>query len=156
MINTQRGCHSLKLTNKIVVTLHIRYVHHLAKKSYWHSWLWDLKVSTSGYLPTNMKRCCCSKQKTKWQLTVMQITSKALQLNFWQHKTRQCEIFTNTKSWKCGECKHCRPLVKKAGCLWGAKVAFWCRIELLLATRILGFISKWCKSIEIETNYVQK
>jgi len=27
------------LTNKILVTLHIRNVHHLAKKSYWRSWL---------------------------------------------------------------------------------------------------------------------
>jgi hypothetical protein len=59
------------------------------------------------------KRCRCNKQKTKWQLTVMQITSTALQLNFQQHKTRQCEIFMNTKSWKYGECKHCWPLVKK-------------------------------------------
>ena len=86
----------------------------------------------------------------------MQITSKALQLNFWQHKTRQGEIFTNTKSWKYGECKHCRPLVTKAGCSWGARVAFWCRIEVLLATRILAFIPKWCKAIERKANYVQK
>ena len=138
----------LALTNKILVTLHICNVHHLAKKSYWQSWSWDLKVSTSGYMPTNMKKCRCSKRKTKWQLTVMQITSKAMQLNYWQHKTRQCEIFTNTKCWKYGECKHCRPLVKKAGCSWGAKVVFWDRIEFLLATRILAFIFKCCKAIE--------
>jgi hypothetical protein len=145
------------LTNKILVTLHISNLHHLAKKNLTGSLYYE--TNKCPLLDTCLQiwnRCRCSKRKTKWQLTVMQITSKALKVNFWQHKTRQCEMFTNNESWKYGECKHCWPLIKKAGCLWGAEVAFWCRIELLLATRILGFISKWCKAIDRKANYVQK
>jgi hypothetical protein len=81
-----------------------------------HFWIQAYKI---------YQRWHCSKRKTKWQLTVMQITSKALKLNFWQHKTRQYEIHTNTKSWKYGECKHCWPLVKKSRLFVRCKSGFW-------------------------------